>query len=255
MWYGNGSNQDCKAMLRVVRLAERISGTALPIKIIKDSNHPDNRLFFLLPSGKRFRSMMAKTEKLRRSFFPQAPKLKLGQITSTWLLIKSLIKSKITILHHYCCVNLLHIPAYIIVIFYEAEYGGRGMQFMLLYFTDAERCNHELVYARTTPLTLSGKLPAIWERPLVVTLPNYRMLHTSLQLLLFIKSTVYCPAHFILLHILFFLIFFTFIYAYSLVLCYIFCTVHWADLTWFTFHYWLCSVYLSMWRIKPWILE
>ncbi len=29
---------------------------------------------------------------------------------------------------------------------------------------------------------------------------------------------------------------------YSLVLCYIFCSVHWADLTWFTFHYWLYSV-------------
>ncbi len=28
---------------------------------LKDSNHPGNRLFILLPSGKRFRSMMAKT--------------------------------------------------------------------------------------------------------------------------------------------------------------------------------------------------
>ncbi len=80
------SNQDCKALQRVVRLAERISGSALPslqdiylkrcksraAKIIKDSNHPGNRLFILLPSGKRFRSMMAKTEWLRRNFFPQA---------------------------------------------------------------------------------------------------------------------------------------------------------------------------------------
>ncbi len=74
VWYGNSSNQDCKALQRVVRLAERISGSALPslqdiylkrcksraAKIIKDSNHPSNRLFFLLPSGKRFGSMMAK---------------------------------------------------------------------------------------------------------------------------------------------------------------------------------------------------
>ncbi len=44
-------------------------------KIIKDSNHPGNHLFRLLPSGKRFRSMMAKTERLRRSFFPQAIRL------------------------------------------------------------------------------------------------------------------------------------------------------------------------------------
>ncbi len=89
VWYGNSSNQDCKALQKVVRLAERISGSALPslqdiylkrcksraVKIIKDSNHPGNQLFILLPSGKRFRSLMAKTERLRRSFFPQAIRL------------------------------------------------------------------------------------------------------------------------------------------------------------------------------------
>ncbi len=89
VWYSNSSNQDCKVLQRVVRLAERISGSALPslqdiyrkrcksraAKIIKDSNHPGNRLFILLPCGKRFRSMMAKTERLRRSFFPQAIRL------------------------------------------------------------------------------------------------------------------------------------------------------------------------------------
>ncbi len=88
VWCGNTSNQDCKALQRVVHLAKRISGSALPslqdkylkrgksraAKIIKDSNHPGNRLFFLLPSGKRFRSMMVKTEGLRGSFFPQAIK-------------------------------------------------------------------------------------------------------------------------------------------------------------------------------------
>ncbi len=76
VWYGNSSNQDCKALQRVVRLAERISGSALPslqdiyfkrcksrdVKILKDSTHPGNHLFCLLPFGKRFRSMMAKTE-------------------------------------------------------------------------------------------------------------------------------------------------------------------------------------------------
>ncbi len=30
VWYGNSSSQDCKALQRVVRLAERISGSALP---------------------------------------------------------------------------------------------------------------------------------------------------------------------------------------------------------------------------------
>ncbi len=82
VWYNNATNQDCKALQRVVRLAERISGSALPslqdiylkrcksraAKITKDSNHPGNHLFCLLPSGKRFRSMMAKTERLRRSY-------------------------------------------------------------------------------------------------------------------------------------------------------------------------------------------
>ncbi len=89
VWYSNATNQDCKALQRVVRLAERISGSALPslqdiylkccksraVKIIKDSNHPGNRLFILLSSGKRFRSMMAETERLRMSFFPQAIRL------------------------------------------------------------------------------------------------------------------------------------------------------------------------------------
>ncbi len=89
VWYNNATNQDCKALQRVVRLAERISGSTLPslqgiylkrcrsraAKIIKDSNHPGNHLFRLLPSGKRFRSLMAKTERLRKSFFPQAIRL------------------------------------------------------------------------------------------------------------------------------------------------------------------------------------
>ncbi len=89
VWYGNSSNQDCKALQRVVRLAERISGSTLPslqgiylkrcrsraAKITKDSNHPGNHLFRLLPSGRRYRSLMAKTERLRKSFFPQAIRL------------------------------------------------------------------------------------------------------------------------------------------------------------------------------------
>ncbi len=89
VWYNNATNQDCKALQRVVRLAERISGSTLPslqgiylkrcrsraAKILKDSTHPGNHLFCLLPSGRRYRSMLAKTERLRRSFFPQAIRL------------------------------------------------------------------------------------------------------------------------------------------------------------------------------------
>ncbi len=87
--HNNATNQDCKALQRVVRLAERISGSTLPslqgiylkrcrsraAKITKDSNHPSNHLFRLLPSGRRYRSLMAKTERLRKSFFPQAIRL------------------------------------------------------------------------------------------------------------------------------------------------------------------------------------
>ncbi len=137
MWYGNASNQDCKALQRVVRLAERISGSALPslqdiylkrcknraAKIIKDSNHPGNRLFILLPSGKCFRSMMAKTERLRRRILPsghQAPKLKLSIITFTGLNLRNCKKSLffiicIAAICVYTRYNLLHIPVYIII--------------------------------------------------------------------------------------------------------------------------------------------
>ncbi len=66
VWYSNATNQDCKALQRVVRLAERISGSALPslqdiyLKrcksrtacVFKNTNHPGNCLFISLPSGK-----------------------------------------------------------------------------------------------------------------------------------------------------------------------------------------------------------
>ncbi len=84
---GNSSSQDCKALQRVVRLAERISGSALPslqdiylkrcksraVQIIKDLKHPSNCLFTLLPSGKRFRCLMAKTERPSGPIGPIGP--------------------------------------------------------------------------------------------------------------------------------------------------------------------------------------
>ena len=85
-WFGNSSAQDRRALQRVVRSAERTTGTTLPSlqdlytrrcrtrarRIMKDPHHPNNGLFQLLRSGKRLRSHAAKTERLRRSFFPQA---------------------------------------------------------------------------------------------------------------------------------------------------------------------------------------
>ncbi len=50
---------------------------------------------------------------------------------------------------------------------------------------------------------------------------------TFLLILLFIKSTVYCLAQLNLLHILLYIKFlYLYIYIYTLLLCYIFCTVH-----------------------------
>ncbi|KAL0165648.1 hypothetical protein M9458_037492 [Cirrhinus mrigala] len=85
-WFGNSTMQDRRALQRVVRSAERTIHTELPDlhsiysrrcwtkarKIVKDLSHPNNGLFSLMRSGKRFRSLKANTERLRRSFFPQA---------------------------------------------------------------------------------------------------------------------------------------------------------------------------------------
>jgi len=95
--------------------------------------------------------------------------------------------------------------------------------------------------------------------------------------------TFSCTAHFISLHILllilfhylFLISFSPYLYIYSLVFCFIvfiafmlflfyyyflfFCTFHWADLSWLTFHYLLYPVWLCMWQIiknlEPWTLK
>ncbi|KAK1788550.1 hypothetical protein P4O66_016966 [Electrophorus voltai] len=83
---GTAPSRTVKHLQRVVRSAERITHTELPDlqtiyykrcqtkarRIVKDPTHPNNRLFSLLRSGKRFRSLKTKTERLKRSFFPQA---------------------------------------------------------------------------------------------------------------------------------------------------------------------------------------
>ncbi|KAK1806141.1 hypothetical protein P4O66_000003 [Electrophorus voltai] len=69
VWFGNSTKQDRQALQRVVRSAERITHTELPElqtiyykrcqtkarRIEKDPTQPNNRLFSLLRSGKRFR--------------------------------------------------------------------------------------------------------------------------------------------------------------------------------------------------------
>ncbi|XP_059821756.1 uncharacterized protein LOC132391955 [Hypanus sabinus] len=84
VWFGAATKQDRTRLQRTVRTAERIIGASLPSivdlyssrlkkragNIIKVSFHPAHRLFELLPSGRRFRSLQTKTNRHWRSFFP-----------------------------------------------------------------------------------------------------------------------------------------------------------------------------------------
>ncbi|KAK1785741.1 hypothetical protein P4O66_003101 [Electrophorus voltai] len=86
VWFGNSTKQDRQALQRVMRSAECITHTELPDlqtiyykwcqtkarRIVKDPTHPNNRLFSMLRSVRRFRSLKTKTERLKRSFFLQA---------------------------------------------------------------------------------------------------------------------------------------------------------------------------------------
>lgn len=84
VWYGAATKQDRCRLQRTVRAAERIIGAPLPSiqdlylsrtrkragKIITDPSHPGHRLFDLLPSGRRYRSLQTRTTRHRNSFFP-----------------------------------------------------------------------------------------------------------------------------------------------------------------------------------------
>ncbi len=201
VWYGNSSSQDCKALQRVVRLAERISGSALPslqdiyikrcrsraVKITKDSNHPGNCLFTLLPSGKRFRSLMAKTERLRRSFFPQAIRLlnsnwtELSLLTSWWPSLTNHSQSVYTHTHYHLphtdsviCTQYCHLHTSLscILLSYHILY---------LFFCDCCSCHHVLPVCTSPPP------------------PPPR----TVMLILIFNSTAYCHAHSLILYTLY----------------------------------------------------
>uniref|UniRef100_A0A8K9UYS7 Reverse transcriptase domain-containing protein n=1 Tax=Oncorhynchus mykiss TaxID=8022 RepID=A0A8K9UYS7_ONCMY len=90
-WYGNCTALNRKALQRVVRSAQRITGGKLPalqdtyttrchrkaIKIIKDINHPSHCLFTPLSSRRRgqYRCIKAGTERLKNSFYLKAIRL------------------------------------------------------------------------------------------------------------------------------------------------------------------------------------
>ena len=89
VWYSSYTACDRKALKGVVRTAEAIIGNKLPAlqdiyqsrclrktkKIRSDSSHPAHGLFTILPSGRRFRSIQARTTRLMNSFYPQAVRL------------------------------------------------------------------------------------------------------------------------------------------------------------------------------------
>ncbi len=86
VWYGNCSASDRKTLQRTVNMAAKVIGAPLPSildiflarcssktnSIVKDPTHPSHSLFQLLPSGRRYRSIRARSARLLNSFFPQA---------------------------------------------------------------------------------------------------------------------------------------------------------------------------------------
>ena len=85
-WYGSSSAADRKSLQRIIKTAQNIINQQLPTmdtifnsrclqkthNILKDSYHPANYLFELLPSGKRYRSIRTRTTRFINSFYPKA---------------------------------------------------------------------------------------------------------------------------------------------------------------------------------------
>lgn len=84
-WYANCSAADRRALQRVINTVQKIIGLPLPSlqdtfreglsranSILKDTTHPYQHLFSLLPSGRRYRALKARTSRLKNSFYPRA---------------------------------------------------------------------------------------------------------------------------------------------------------------------------------------
>ena len=84
--FGSCTAAERKVLQRVINTAQKVIGCSLPPlediyktrclrkahSILRDSTHPGCHLFELLPSGRRFRTIKAKTDRLRNSFYPRA---------------------------------------------------------------------------------------------------------------------------------------------------------------------------------------
>jgi hypothetical protein len=91
VWGGSCTDYNRKALQRIVNTAGRIIGASLPlpslkdiytahltrkaITIVSDASHPAHNLFDQLPSGKRYRSLRARTTRLTNSFIHQAVRM------------------------------------------------------------------------------------------------------------------------------------------------------------------------------------
>ena len=97
VWFSSCTAANKKALQRVVTTAQKIISCPLPSleelyntrclrkaqKIIKDSSHPGHSLFELLPSGRRYRTLKTRTNRLKNSFYAKAITT-LNTATHTW---------------------------------------------------------------------------------------------------------------------------------------------------------------------------
>ena len=86
IWYTSCTAAQRKALQRIINTAQKTVGCPLPTleelhssrclkkaqNIIKDTHHPGHSLFELLPSGRRYRSLNTRTNRLKHSFYPTA---------------------------------------------------------------------------------------------------------------------------------------------------------------------------------------
>lgn len=86
VWFSSCTVAHRKALQRVINTAQKIIGHPLPSlkdlfsfrclsrarSILKDHTHPGHRVFELLPSGKRFRVLKSRTNRLLNSFYNKA---------------------------------------------------------------------------------------------------------------------------------------------------------------------------------------
>uniref|UniRef100_A0A3B1K880 Reverse transcriptase domain-containing protein n=1 Tax=Astyanax mexicanus TaxID=7994 RepID=A0A3B1K880_ASTMX len=89
VWYGACTASCRRTLQRIVRAAEKIVGTSLPslqdlyssrltrkaLRLAGDPSHPLHSFFILLPSGRRLRSLRARTSRLRDSPIHQAVRM------------------------------------------------------------------------------------------------------------------------------------------------------------------------------------